>query len=115
MQEYKELIEKQFPELRVNSIAMMGEGMSSKAVLINDNLVFIFTKRESSSLQQRKQTILLPILQKRITSTKIPQFKYVGVNEDNKCNFVGYEMIKGKELDEVDFTAWSVEQQDAFA
>lgn len=90
------VIQRNFPKLEVNSITYVGEGMDSKAFLVNDELIFRFPKLEEVAKQLEVEIALLPKLQK-IFTLAIPDFEYIG-EQENGFSFVGYKKIHGEEL-----------------
>ncbi|MDB5260265.1 MAG: hypothetical protein JWN37_496 [Candidatus Nomurabacteria bacterium] len=93
----KATIQKNFPELNINSIRLAGEGMNSKAFIVNDNLIFRFSKVEEASEQLKMEIEILPKLRNSITLS-IPDFEYIG-KQANGLPFVGYKKIQGVGLD----------------
>lgn len=89
-------IETNFPSLKVSSVVLAGEGMDSKAFLVNDHLIFRFPKVADVAEHLKVEIELLPHLQK-VVSLNIPRFEYVGT-QSNGFPFVGYEKINGDGL-----------------
>ena len=85
------------PEMGRRSIAWLGEGMDSVAVLVGDALVFRFPKHVDAALGVRREMALLPRLAPRL-SVSVPRFEYVGQHSGTGLPFVGYELIRGEPL-----------------
>lgn len=92
----KEMIESSFPELHVKSIDYVGEGMDSKAFVVNECLIFRFPKNQDVANQLKVEIALLPKLASKV-NLPIPNFMYVGT-QSNGLPFVGYEKLLGSEL-----------------
>lgn len=90
------VIQSNFSNLTVKSITYVGEGMDSKAFLVNDDLIFRFPKLEEVAKQLEVEIALLPKLQKTV-ALAIPRFEYIG-KQENGFSFVGYQKIHGEEL-----------------
>lgn len=89
-------IESGFPDLHVKSIDYIGEGMDSKAFVINDDLIFRFPKNQDVANQLKVEIELLPKLATEV-SLPVPNFIYVGT-QSNGLPFVGYRKIHGVNL-----------------
>jgi aminoglycoside 2''-phosphotransferase len=90
----KENIQKGFPHFEVKSISFVGEGMDSQAFVVNDEFIFRFPKHEEVVSQLKAEISLLPKLSSYV-HLKIPDFKYVGQQQENGFPFVGYKKIQG--------------------
>jgi aminoglycoside 2''-phosphotransferase len=101
MEQLKKDIQVNFPELSITSCIFLGEGMDSVAVLVNDQLVFRFPKREDTAKQLKAEIALLPKLHSYI-DLAIPNFTYIG-KRANGLPFVGYLLIAGPDVKSTGF------------
>lgn len=85
-----------FPQLDVRSISFAGEGMDSKAYVINDGYIFRFPKDKKVAKQLEIEIVILPQLKKYL-ELSIPYFDYVG-KDSRDFPFVGYQKISGVQL-----------------
>lgn len=93
----------------VKTVELLGEGVSSKAMGVNDEWVFLFPKHETSAERLEILKRILPHLQKKIT-TKIPVFEFVGRDLSGKFGFVGYPKIKGLRYKSPNEPTWNEEE-----
>jgi aminoglycoside 2''-phosphotransferase len=91
-------IENNFPDLQISSIEVAGEGMDSKAFVVNSDYIFRFPKFKWSGGQLGIEIKLLPELKKYVT-LNIPNFEFIG-KQESSLPFVGYKKIHGVALDE---------------
>lgn len=89
----KTLIEKHFPDLKINKIEKIGEGTGNVAYTINDDLIFRFPKEPRNQKQLEQEIILQPILEK-YSSLAYPKFEYLPPDH----SFVGYVKLEGEPL-----------------
>jgi aminoglycoside 2''-phosphotransferase len=85
------------PELKGESVAPLGEGMDSLAVLVGDAFVFRFAKHAEAAEGLRREIALLPRLAPTLP-LDVPQFEYVGEHSGTGLPFVGYGLIQGEPL-----------------
>jgi aminoglycoside 2''-phosphotransferase len=85
------------PELKGESVAPLGEGMDSLAVLVGDAFAFRFAKHAEAATGLRREIALLPRLAPRLP-LDVPRFEYVGVHSGTGLPFVGYGLIRGEPL-----------------
>lgn len=93
------LIKKDFPELKIEEVSLLGQGWENAAFLINRKIVFRFPKMADASRKLELEMEVLPIL-KNYLNIKIPEFVFVG-----KCSlgkYVGYFLLPGSELKPVE-------------
>lgn len=90
----KDRISEKFPCLPIINIESAGEGEDNIAFSVNDDLIFLFPKRNKSCERLKIRHALLPEVQKGIT-TKIPVFDFYATTEAGKTAFVGYKKIRG--------------------
>jgi aminoglycoside 2''-phosphotransferase len=84
-------------ELKRESVASLGEGMDSLAVLVGDAFVFRFAKHAGAATGLRREIALLPHLAPRLP-LDVPRFEYVGDHSVTGLPFVGYRLIRGEPL-----------------
>lgn len=106
------IIEEQFPKFKVGEIGYLGEGFDSVAFVVNGNYVFRLPKEEDVAECLRIEMALLPQLRPML-SLNIPQFEFVGKRPDNQFPFVGYRMIEGPSLLEIDWPTLPAAEQQA--
>ena len=94
LKQAKANIRKNFPQLEIKSINHISEGMDSQAFLINEDLIFCFPKHQEIIGQLRAEICLLPKLRSQVRFA-IPNFEYVGQQQENEYPFVGYKKIHG--------------------
>lgn len=92
--EYIAEIQRNFPELEISSITLLGEGWMNIAFLVNDRYVFRFANTERANRELRTEICLLPKL-RGVLKLQIPKFKFSGTREKNGFAFVGYDLITG--------------------
>jgi len=97
---YRAAIVEKFPELTLKSIKYLSEGWDSVACRVNERLIFRFPKRAEVERTLLKEIGLLPELGPALP-LPIPQFKYISEKPGQlfPFAFVGYEMIKGEQLE----------------
>ena len=94
----KENIQNSFSQFDVKSISFVGEGMDSKAFIVNEEFIFRFPKLEEVVSQLKAEISLLPKLRPHVR-LEIPNFEYVGRQQENGFPFVGYKKIHGVGLE----------------
>jgi aminoglycoside 2''-phosphotransferase len=109
----KETILKNFEDVKIDHIIKLGEGLMSRAYLINHKLVFRFPKEKRGAFDTEKEKRVLPLLKKHIT-LNIPEFIYCG-KQDNGYSFVGYKILPGEPMNEQLFYSLSVEIKNRIA
>jgi len=97
-QRYSAWIADQFPELRIRTVESLGEGYRNIAILVNGEWVFRFPKSRQGAEELNKEIHLLPLLAGRV-KIGIPQFVYIGIQEDGRP-FAGYRKVEGEILGE---------------
>ncbi len=98
MDQVREDVGKNFPELKIASISYAGEGTDSRAFLLNDDLIFRFPKHQEIVGQLNAEICLLPLLRSYI-QVAIPDFGYIGRRREGGFPFVGYKKIHGVGLE----------------
>ena len=94
----KENIRNSFPQFEIKAISFIGEGLDSKAFIVNDEFIFRFPKHEEVVSQFKAEISLLPKLRPQVR-LEIPNFEYVGQQQENGFPFVGYKKIHGVGLE----------------
>lgn len=103
-------IQKNFPDIVIDSIYPAGEGMDSKAFLVNQELIFRFPKFADIAEKLKIEISLLPKLHSYL-ELQIPEFKYIG-QQENSFPFVGYSKIGGEALEKELFESLDRETQE---
>ena len=89
----KQDIHVEFPKFNITTIDKIGEGENSLALLINQDFIFRFPKREEVKDQLAKEIAILPQISP-LLNLEVPHFHYVARN----LNFAGHKMIAGEPL-----------------
>ncbi|WP_167569078.1 phosphotransferase family protein [Brevibacillus migulae] len=105
----EDIIRNNFPDLDIQYMQMLGEGRMSIAMLVNEEWVFRFPKKQEAADDLEKEIKIMPKLAEWITLA-IPRFEYVG-KQDNGFPFVGYKMLPGELLGEDSFPSLPVIEQ----
>jgi len=92
-------IQTSIPGFEITTIEFLGEGMDSKAYLVNEVFLFRFLKYDAVRKPSQVERCILPQLQSHI-SANIPNFWYVGTQCENGLPFVGYPKVEGRAVDE---------------
>jgi len=95
--DYAQAIECSISGYVVHSIHMLGEGMDSRAFLVNDRDVFRFPKSPEVAKQLKVELALLPLL-KDVLPLPIPDFRFKGEFGSDKLLFAGYPQLRGLSL-----------------
>ena len=90
-----QIINADFPALKVEKLTLIGGGWSNYAYRANDDLLFKFPKNRAASSSIRKEVALLGILHQRLQI--VPQAEFVGRLSDGREDFdyFGYRMLPG--------------------
>ena len=91
-------VEHNFPDIRIDSIRFLSEGIGSKAFVVNDDMIFRFPKDAATIAEIEREIAVLPHLREYV-SLGIPDFQYIGRQRDGGVVFVGYTMIDGVGLE----------------
>lgn len=105
-----EIIKKNFSQLNIESIEIAGEGLDSKAFVVNGDLIFRFPKYEDVGEKLKVEIALLPQLRWHL-KLLIPNFEYIG-KQENSLPFVGYKKIQGVALEKELFDSLDMELQE---
>lgn len=106
-----EILTAVFPAHHFKRVRFMGEGMDSRAYLVDEMYVFRFPKREEVARNLAKEVALLPHLQH--LPLRVPDFRFTGQNPVNGLPFAGYSLLQGVEWQEAHFLAQTPEAQTA--
>jgi len=109
MENFCAIIRRNFPDINIQSIQVLGEGRMSIAFLVNEQWVFRFPKNKEAGKDLEKEIKMMPKLAEQITIA-IPRFQYVG-KQDNGLPFVGYKMLPGELLGEEEFPSLPITEQ----
>lgn len=91
----RDLIESQFPALKIAEFSLFGEGWDNYAFLVNRSILFRFPRREIALAGFAIEQKVLPALSDKLP-LKIPVPKYIGIPTKRYPNsFVGYDFIAG--------------------
>ena len=99
----REDIEKNFPDVKVERIEYLGEGMGNTAFLVNGEFIFRFAKNEKADASIEKEIKALPEIQKRI-DLPVPNFEYTG-RQRNQFRVIGYKRVGGESLEKSDLVS----------
>jgi aminoglycoside 2''-phosphotransferase len=102
-------IRKHFPDFALNDIVKIGEGMDSKAYLVNDAYIFRFPKRAEVRVNLKKEIAVLPKI-KPFIQVLLPDFQFIATD----TSFVGYPKIDGQFLESAVYSALNPQKQVAF-
>ncbi len=95
LEQFKQAIVAQFPDLPIASFSFLGEGWANRLCLVNKTLIFRFPLDVNSEQQLLREIRLLPILIPALP-LPIPEYKYIALgSEKYPFAFVGYERIPG--------------------
>lgn len=96
VEEYKKLIERDFPEFRIQSIKHLGSGLDNAALLVNDEYVFRFLRGlfdkdyPLKTVEIEKEINILNFLSGKV-SFAVPKPDFVAPD----FNYFGYKLIPG--------------------
>lgn len=91
----RSILKAQFPSLRADRIAWLGEGYDSVAFAVDDAWVFRFPKREDVEQQLLRELRVLPAIAAR-SPIAIPEYRFVGSpSASYPRHFGGYPMLPG--------------------
>jgi aminoglycoside 2''-phosphotransferase len=96
---YRAAIREQFPALRVDTMAYLGEAKDHVGCLVNRQLVFRFPKREEAEQKLRMELALLPELAPTLP-LPIPQYSHIARTPSRAFPrvFAGYPLLTGQPL-----------------
>jgi aminoglycoside 2''-phosphotransferase len=95
---YLNLIKQSVSELEIKDYRLAQKGWDSTVLIINDNYIFRFPKRESSLESLKIEMAILPKLKESV-NLAVPDFEFFSKDySDYEKAFVGYKMIPGIEL-----------------
>lgn len=96
--------------ININTIKLIGEGLDSKAYLVNDEYIFKKSKHREAAENMKKEIQVLNYLDGKL-SLKIPKIEFY----DEEHSLCGYKQIKGQILNPGMFQAMTKEEQDELA
>ena len=96
--------------ININTIKLIGEGLDSKAYLVNDEYIFKKSKHREAAENMKKEIQVLNYLDGKL-SLKIPKIEFY----DEENSLCGYKQIKGQILNPGMFQAMTKEEQDELA
>lgn len=96
--QYINEITQNFPDFKVETVQILGEGMMSIVLEVNKKWAFRFAKSTLASLDLEKEINILPYIHSKV-SFSIPSFDFVG-KQENGFYFVGYKKLPGELLKE---------------
>ncbi|MGB3366729.1 MAG: aminoglycoside phosphotransferase family protein [Acidaminobacteraceae bacterium] len=91
----KEIIEKH-PQFKESKFRENINGWSNYVVVVDDEYIFRITRDEYSAKMLEIEKMILPFFRGKF-EIEIPNFEYVS-DKKSIYNYVGYKLIKGKEL-----------------
>ncbi|MCR8848988.1 phosphotransferase [Rossellomorea sp. SC111] len=92
----KKLIESQFPELIPADIKILDYGFDNTVMVVNNDWVFRFPRREIAVRLLKTEGVLLPLLDESGPDLQIPVPAYYGKPSSlYKWPFLGYRFVKG--------------------
>jgi aminoglycoside 2''-phosphotransferase len=112
-QHFVTMVKDQFPDVIIESVESLGEGLRNYAILVNGEWVFRFPKNQQGADELNKEIQLLPLLLGYV-KISIPEFVYIGRQSDGSP-FVGYRKVKGDILGEEGMTAFPDDITDRLA
>ena len=83
-----------FPKIEIKRLEKIGEGMDYRVYRINDHITFRVPKYPAVNNTLQSEVVLLPQLESFV-HTPIPRYRYLGIQNDTKFSFVGYQNIQG--------------------
>jgi aminoglycoside 2''-phosphotransferase len=98
LEQYTQIIKRNYPELEVISARFNQDGQYNDVVIINDSQVFRFARVPEAVKTLRQEVAVQKSLQGRLP-LRIPEPVYVQVENENLGEaFMGYPMISGEPL-----------------
>ena len=92
----QQMIHKQFPELEIQDIRLLGKGFDNTVIQINEDYVFRFPRRNVAMHLIEVENQVLPAIVGRLP-LKIPEPIFFGKpTEDFPYSFTGYKIVQGK-------------------
>lgn len=107
------VIKDRFPEFANCQLVGDGSGWDNYAIIVNNEYLFRFPRRQESLDQIRQEAEVLDILH-----AKLPKYievpKYLAANLDDDYPFVYYKMIQGQPLTKELYDGFTEEEKDRF-
>lgn len=104
-----EVLNHVFPKQSFKQMRFLGEGLDSRAYLVDERYVFRFPKRAEVARSLTREIALLPHLQN--LPLRVPDFQFVGNHPETGMPFVGYPLLNGIEWSEQTFDSQPPDQQ----
>lgn len=92
----RNIIINKYPQFNDSDFVENSKGWSNYVVIVDNQYIFRFPKNEQSLKMLNIERRILPYFKEK-TTAPIPNFEFVS-DEESAVSFVGYELIKGKEL-----------------
>lgn len=105
----EDLISTKF-NININTFKLIGEGLDSKAYLVNGEYIFKISKHQEAAENMKKEIQVLNYLDGKL-SLKIPKIEFY----DEEHSLCGYKQIKGQILNSQMYQAMSQKEQDELA
>lgn len=99
MDSYKQYIKEAFPTLSIHSYKQNEEGWDNIAVIINDELLFRFPRKQEYAKRIPLEKELCTILSHSLQEIKVPQYHLIYKNDSDdvpRCSY--YTLIHGEPL-----------------
>lgn len=98
------MIKKQFPQLDVASIQLLGAGWDNTAYIINNEFVFRFPRRDIAVSLLQHEMAALPVITKQV-SIAVPNPEWHGKpTQEYPWPFAGYRMLRGITADRLNLS-----------
>ncbi|EWG08348.1 MULTISPECIES: phosphotransferase [Cytobacillus] len=98
------IIKKYLSDLQINSIYFNNQGWDNEIVIINDDIVFRFPKKNDIKEKLIKESALLNTLSKEVkikkSSIKVPKYQII-YDENRSLQFVYYSYLEGFPISEI--------------
>lgn len=108
-----EIIKDRFPEFTNSQLVGDDSGWDNYAIIVDDEYLFRFPRRQESLDQIRREAEVLDILHAKLPKhIEVP--RYLATNLDDDYPFVYYKMIQGQPLTKELYDGFSEEEKDRF-
>ena len=99
MDSYKQYIKEALPNLSIHSYKQNEEGWDNVAVIVNDELLFRFPRKQEYAMRIPLEKELCTILTQSLQEIEVPQYHLIYTNESDEvplCSY--YTLIHGEPL-----------------
>lgn len=99
MDSYKQYIKEALPNLSIHSYKQNEEGWDNVAVIVNDELLFRFPRKQEYAMRIPLEKELCTILTQSLQEIEVPQYHLIYKNESDEvplCSY--YTLIHGEPL-----------------